>query len=303
MSAIEQIEAMADKVSSAMLEFVERGITSVNKRIDQLTAMIDAIPAGKDGRDGKDGKDAEVDHEVLSDMVAECVDQKMAAQPKPENGKDGADGKDATVDYDALKAFIAETVAKSVEALPKPKDGIDGLSIRGEDGQDGEPGRPGRDALEINILEGVDESRAYVMGTWAKHRGGLIKAMRNTEPLAGKSLAECGWSVMVDGVADFDVQYGDDLRTFAIGGETTAGKLFAKTFTLPVVIDRGVYKQGEKYIRGDGVTFGGSWFIAQCETDAKPEESPDWRLAVKRGRDGKDADYKPPKPSETLRLR
>lgn len=303
MHAIEQIEAMADKVSSAMTDFVHRGMASLNKRIDHLQAMIEAIPAGKDGADGKDGKDGAVDSELLGALIADIVDAKLAARKMPENGKDGRDGKDATVDYEFLKEFVAGSVAAAVEAIPKPKDGIDGLSIRGEDGQDGEPGPPGRDALEINIAEGIDETRTYVMGTWAKHRGGLIKAIRNTEPLAGKSLSEAGWSVMVDGVADFDVQHGDDLRTFAIGGQTTSGKLFARTFLLPVVIDRGVYKQGEKYIRGDGVTFGGSWFIAQCDTEAKPEESQDWRLAVKRGRDGKDADHKPAKPAETLRLR
>ena len=32
----------------------------------------------------------------------------------------------------------------------------------------------------------------------------------------------------------------------------------------------------------------GSLFIAQTATKAKPETSPDWKLAVKRGRDGRD---------------
>lgn len=59
-------------------------------------------------------------------------------------------------------------------------------------------------------------------------------------------------------------------------------------FSIPVVIDRGVWKQSA-YRKGDGVTFRGSWFIAQCDTEDQPETSSDWRLAVKRGRDGKDA--------------
>lgn len=56
---------------------------------------------------------------------------------------------------------------------------------------------------------------------------------------------------------------------------------------LPIVIDRGVWREG-KFKRGDGVSWGGSFFIAQKNTTAKPETSADWRLAVKRGRDGKD---------------
>lgn len=58
--------------------------------------------------------------------------------------------------------------------------------------------------------------------------------------------------------------------------------------TFDVVLDRGVYKAGQEYAKGDAVTWGGSLWIAQKETSAKPEGG-DWRLAVKRGRDGKDA--------------
>ena len=56
----------------------------------------------------------------------------------------------------------------------------------------------------------------------------------------------------------------------------------------PLVLDAGVYKPDVAYVRGDGVTWRGSLWIAQCDTSAEPEKSRDWRLAVKRGRDGKD---------------
>src|SRR4029077_16588083 len=55
--------------------------------------------------------------------------------------------------------------------------------------------------------------------------------------------------------------------------------------TLDHPLDRGVWKQG-KYHKGDTVTFGGSMFIAQCETEAKPETNKEWRLAVKKGLNG-----------------
>jgi len=42
------------------------------------------------------------------------------------------------------------------------------------------------------------------------------------------------------------------------------------------------------YVVGDTVSHGGSLFIAQTETSAKPGKSDDWRLAVKRGNDGRD---------------
>jgi len=55
----------------------------------------------------------------------------------------------------------------------------------------------------------------------------------------------------------------------------------------PEVIDRGYYRAGATYAAGDAVTYAGSLWIAQAETDARPgESSPAWRLAVKRGEKG-----------------
>lgn len=56
----------------------------------------------------------------------------------------------------------------------------------------------------------------------------------------------------------------------------------------PVMIDRGVWKEGA-YERGDAVTWAGSLWVAQKDTETKPGTDDGWRLAVKRGRDGKDA--------------
>lgn len=55
-----------------------------------------------------------------------------------------------------------------------------------------------------------------------------------------------------------------------------------------IVLDAGVWKDGTTYVAGDGVTLGGSFFIAQATTTAKPGQSAEWRLAVKRGADGRD---------------
>jgi len=59
---------------------------------------------------------------------------------------------------------------------------------------------------------------------------------------------------------------------------------------LPIPMDRGVYRSDKSYCAGDGVTWGGSFWIAQKETSEKPGENGSWRLAVKKGRDGKDAE-------------
>jgi integrin beta 3 len=70
-----------------------------------------------------------------------------------------------------------------------------------------------------------------------------------------------------------------------------------------IVLDAGVWKEGTAYVAGDGVTLGGSFFIAQTGTAAKPGKSDDWRLAVKRGSDGRDARLDEKRALEPLRLK
>ena len=66
------------------------------------------------------------------------------------------------------------------------------------------------------------------------------------------------------------------------------GKTKEFPFSFPVLIDRGVYKLDSHYQKGDGVTYAGSFWIAQKERPgSKPGEDGDWRLAVKRGRDAR----------------
>lgn len=89
----------------------------------------------------------------------------------------------------------------------------------------------------------------------------------------------------------------DDLAVEFDGERTVTFKFqrgeVVKSFVvvLPTVIDRGVFKEGKAYQRGDAVSFGGSLWIAQADTaEGKPDagEGSCWRLSVKKGRDGKD---------------
>lgn len=51
---------------------------------------------------------------------------------------------------------------------------------------------------------------------------------------------------------------------------------------------RDTYGHGQSYDVGDCVTDKGSLFYCKRQTTDRPGESPDWRLMVKRGQDGKD---------------
>lgn len=100
------------------------------------------------------------------------------------------------------------------------------------------------------------------------------------------------------GVGDLDVAY-DGERSFTL--RWTAGdRVVERSFTVPVVLDRGVFTAGKSYVPGDAVSYQGSVWIAQGETGDQPGTTKSWRLAVKHGRDGrngKDGDRGPEGPA------
>jgi integrin beta 3 len=63
-----------------------------------------------------------------------------------------------------------------------------------------------------------------------------------------------------------------------------------KSFEMPITIYQGVYEEGYTYDVHDMVTFGGSvWVRTGADDGLRPSMSKAWKLAVKHGRDGRDA--------------
>jgi hypothetical protein len=61
-------------------------------------------------------------------------------------------------------------------------------------------------------------------------------------------------------------------------------------FSVPAMIYRGVWKDGQNCERGDTVTWGGSlWHCNETTRDKPGDGTKAWSLAAKRGRDGRDA--------------
>lgn len=175
---------------------------------------------------------------------------------------------------ESLKARL-----KALEERPAPEKGEKGdPGERGADGKDGRNGADGANGKDAaNIVEALKDSGELVL---TLQDGRLIRTgIRDGEK--GKDGRD-GF-----GFDDMDACVLDDDRTielsFRRGDEE---KCF--TFKWPTPIDRGVYKAGGHYEAGDAVTWGGSLWIAQRATDAKPDTPESgWRLAVKKGRDGK----------------
>jgi len=168
------------------------------------------------------------------------------------------------------------------------KDGRDGRDgINGKDGRDGERGR---DSLEIDILPAIDPAKSYPRGTFAKHQGGLLRALTTTTP-ADENGIIAGWDVVVDGIREIEVEQNEDHRSFVLKIWKTSEMVSTKTycFQMPAMIYREIFKEGTEYARGDVVTWAGSaWHCNAESTRVKPGTGSDWKLMVKEGRAGKD---------------
>ena len=120
--------------------------------------------------------------------------------------------------------------------------------IDGKDGARGQKGEPGRNASDLLLLQEHIDERV----------GRAVEAISVTTPDGGRTLR---WS------------FGDKV---------------VREVKTAIMLDAGVWKEGATYVPGDTVTLGGSIFVAQTETAAKPGSSHEWRLAVRAGKDGRD---------------
>lgn len=154
-------------------------------------------------------------------------------------------------------APLFQAIAARLAALELKDKGLDGApGPRGPAGPQGPAGRDGRDGLP-----GVPGEK----GQDGKH------GRDGQDGLGFDDLV-----ILHDGARNVTFRFvqGDRIK------ETTV--------TFPVVLDQGVFKAGQAYQKGDGVTWAGSFWIAQAPTTDKPGDGATaWRLAVKAGREGK----------------
>lgn len=238
---------------------VDRRLKEVHDAIESAQqAAKQADEKAKSLRQPEDGKSVTMDD--VRPVIEEAVQRAVDALPPPKDGK--------SVTLDDVRPLVDEAVKSAVAAIevPEPRDGEDG-----------------RDALQLEILPIIDPDKSYPRGSYAKHLGGLWRAYEQTHEMRG-------WECIVEGIATLSVEQIDE-RTFVIDCGLSSGRAVRKEVAVPMVIDRGVYRADGEYRAGDGVTWAGSYWIAKDDTpQGKPGEpgSDGWRLAVKRGRDGKD---------------
>jgi integrin beta 3 len=275
------ISAMVDAAIDARLS-----VKDMDKSIEDVVRMVVAeIPVPKDGIDGKD-----IDPEFIKTLVDDAV----KAIPSPQDGK--------SVTIEDVAPLITAEVEKRVSDLPVPKDGKDGID--GRDGIDGKDGLPG-----IRGIDGADGKDGLgLAGAMIDRSGELVVTLTNGEiknlgPVVGKDVDEAAVMRTIEAKFEalpkakdgIDGLGFDDFEATFDGGKTVTlsfkqgERVKTFDFILPIMVYRGVFKEGEKYTTGDTVTWGGSLWHCGEDTSDKPETTKAWTLAAKRGRDGKDA--------------
>jgi collagen type III alpha len=199
----------------------------------------------------------------LSDRIKALEER---APAKGEKGDPGKDGEPGTVGADGVNGHDGKDGSPG-------QDGKDGLS--GSDGKDGADGLEGKQGLEGKEgLAGRDG------------RDGL-PGVQGEKGFDGKDGRDGIDGQDGFGLDDFDVRSDDDGRTLVFSFAREGREPVTRTIKTAIVLDRGVWRE-TSFEKGDSVTWAGSSFIAQRDTSDKPETSDAWRLAVKRGRDGKE---------------
>jgi hypothetical protein len=221
----------------------------------------------------------------MKDRADQEASRVAAAIAGIRNGEPGANGKDA--DPALIENAVAVAVAKAVDALELP------AGSPGPAGDKGDPGASGRDGAGVaGAIIDRDGILTLTMSDGATRALGVVVG-KDGEPGADGKDGRDGF-----GFEDMTEELADDGRTI-IRRYSRGDEVKEFRHALPVMIYRGIYKAGQAYAVGDTVTFGGSLWIAEDDTDEKPDGGKGWRLAAKRGRDGKDGIVKhqaPPKP-------
>lgn len=263
-------------IMAATGRYVRKMLAPIEKKIGELeTRAMTPGPEGKPGRDGIDG--------AKGLDGANGADGAQGPQgPQGDRGEPGEKGPQGEPGPQGEKGMPGD----AGPAGPRGEKGADGApGLQGERGEKGEPGKDGKSLTVDDILPLIKSMQAEWALDFERRAGETLQRAvdRMPKPKDG-----------VDGKNGRDGIGWDDM-TVEHDGKRTVTFVFQKGETrheavikFPCVIDAGFWKDGMKAEQGDGVTFGGSYWIAQKDTETKPEiGNPDWRLSVKKGRDGK----------------
>lgn len=264
------LDDLAKDIANTVKESVQEAVKSLSEkyesRIAELEEQIKSIPVPLKGDKGDS---------ITVDDVRPMLEEMVKAIEVPK----GEDGESVTLDD------IAPLVKEAVEGIQIPVPDISHLEKRINDVIASIPNpEKGDDGISPSPDE-VAKSMEHIFAKWA------LDFERKADHVLEKAIdrmpkAKDGRDAL--DIDDFELSLGEDGRTITASlkrGET----VIEKSVKIPAILDRGVYSEDDKYEKGDGVTYAGSYWIVQKDSpEGRPSSSADFRLAVKRGRDGKE---------------
>lgn len=297
------IQAFEDKVQSMILKHessVEERLLQQDESIDQKLASvkttIDELPL------------------ITEDFVVGSVAKSVDALSSETNQNFNKVNEEIAKLIGAQFEFSAveDLVTRSIAALPEPK-----------------PGEPGKSVLLTDVLPPIEDfikkqvseielpvaaQGVGVVSVMISQEGNLLVTLSNGEVkdagrVVGKDvdMDQVNKKILSevakipkpkdgnDGIGFDNLEIvSDGERSFTLRAKC-GDKEKSSTVTVPWPLYKGIFVDGEKYVKGDTVTWGGSlWYCNADELSGRPEISPHWKLMVKRGRD---AERKPVKKS------
>ena len=230
------------------------------------SAMLD-IPAGQKGEKGDTGSPGP------SGLPGE----------RGERGEKGADGINGERGPQGERGEKGEPGPAGAAGLQGER-GADGAP--GQRGEKGDPGADGRSVTIEDVQPVLDSAIARAVLDLERRNADMVQRAVDLIPRPRDGIDGKDGRDAFD-LADIVIEH-DGERTLTVGFRRGTEEV-VKTFHIPAQIDRGVYNIGNAYEKGDGVTYGGDYWIAVRSAAAgeKPGESDAWRLAVRKGRDGR----------------
>lgn len=262
-------DALAEAVFASVRQYVSDEIA---RAVAPLLEQIEAIPAGPQGERGADGAagsdgTAGVDGKDGSPGADGQAGEKGEPGPAGDAGPAGEPGRDGA------QGPAGQDGAPGMDGMP----GAPGQD--GREGRDGRDGEPGKDALELEVLDSIDERKSYRRGTYATHKGGLWRAADTTDGMDG-------WVCITRGVDREEETVEDSGRVIKRRTIYSDGQVFEREIKTAAMVYRGLFAEERAYDVGDMATWAGSVWHCETPTSDRPGEgSKSWRLAVKRGRD------------------
>lgn len=258
--AIKALREEAGHVLSEPLALAEEARDSLLKALSEL-------------KQPENGKSVTV--EDVAPLIREEVAKAVAEVPPAKDGE--------SVTAEDVRPLLAELVGEAVKALPPAEKGQDADmdALRAHLGELVK-------AIQLPAVPSVDEVAATLERRFSDLTLSWERQARDTFEKAADRMPKPQDGRDALPLESFDLSLCEDGRTVTVkmqAGETVV----EKSVKLPALLDRGVFSADNTYEQGDGTTYGGCYWIAQKDApEGVPGGSADWRLVVKKGRDGKD---------------